>query len=78
MYATEQAVGDLRASAERMAAQLTEQITNQNLSEASHQQLHTEVLEMRRLIADLKPGQGSSKYSDKSLLPEAYAMEKSK
>ena len=78
MYATEQAVGDLRAAAERTAAQLTEQITNQNLSEASHQQLHAEVLELRRLVGDLKPVQGSSKYADKNLLPEAYSMEKSK
>ena len=54
MFATEQALGDTRAAVDQMQAQLTQHMTNQNLAEAAHQQLHAEVVELRQLKAEVE------------------------
>ena len=39
---------------DQLAAQLTEQLRNQNLTEAAHQQVHREVAELRGMAADVE------------------------
>ena len=81
MFATEQALGNTRAAVDEMQAQMTQHMTNQNLAEAAHQQLHAEVVELRQLRTEVERlqsrGPGTSN-PDKSLLPGPYAMDKTK
>ena len=67
---------------DQLQAQLIQQITNQNLAEAAHQQVHSEIAELRKLAAEverMKSHHGSNPNSpDKSLIPEVYFLEKAK
>ena len=67
---------------DQLQAQLIQQITNQNLAEAAHQQVHAEIAELRKLAAEverMKSHHGSNPNSpDKSLIPEVYLLERAK
>ena len=69
---------------DQMHQQLTQQLAGQNLSNASHQQLHAEVVELRKLSKDVEhlktrgSGGHGSGGSDKSLIPDVYSLDKSK
>ena len=69
---------------DQMQAQLLQQLGNANLAEASHQAIHKEVIELRKLTTEIDKlktgtyGPANRNYNDKSLLPEIYLLEKSK
>ena len=57
----------LQTKIDQLTAQVTEQLRNQNLSEAAHQQIHCEVGELRSLDSEVEPlksaGAGSGKHA---------------
>ena len=72
----------LQGKIEQLQAQLTEQLRNQNLSEAAHQQVHKEVSDLRGLavvVENLKTSGGArpKKHPDKHLAPGSYSLNKS-
>ena len=44
----------MQAKLDQISAQVTEQLRNQNLSEAAHQQVHKEVAELRSLATEVE------------------------
>ena len=53
---------------DQMQNQSTQQLASINLAEASHQQVHLEVAELRRMVQTMPNGSGGS--NDKNLVPE--------
>ena len=72
------------ANAERLDSVtqlMQQQLINQNLAEAGHQQIHTEVAELRKMALDierLKARSSGPGQHDKNLMPEQYALDKPK
>ena len=72
----------MQTKLDQITAQVTEQLRNQNLSEAAHQQVHKEVAELRCLASEIESLKSSSgarpdKHPDKNLAPGSYSLTKS-
>ena len=61
-----------------LQAQLTQQLANANLSEASHQQVHREVQALREELGQMGRHGARERQVDKNLLPDFYSLEKAK
>ena len=62
---------------DQVSGQATQFLINQNLAEAAHQQIHSEVAELKKAIANIggRPGSGHGQL-DKNLVPEPYSMDR--
>ena len=72
----------MQVKLDQISAQVTEQLRNQNLSEAAHQQVHKELADLRSLAVDVESLKSSSgprvdKHPDKNLNPGSYSLTKS-
>ena len=69
----------MQTKLDQITSQMTEQLRNQNLTEAAHQQVHREVVELRTVAAEFKTSSGArpDKHPDKNLAPGSYTLTKS-
>ena len=78
----ENLINALQGKVDQVAGQLSEQIANQGKTEASHQQVHKKVAELRNLSAEVESlkdslkaskAHGSHPSQDKTIMPESYS-----